>query len=409
MRSFREIIKYIYWRRETKAEVLSAEDWKELYLMIKDAGEKPATLTRRNQWYAIADKGLMAYNVQVKGKYRHLYTYSHETGYHWYTTNDFDTSKDGHTGTDAIRYFTKAFGLTYGEGPDDKAAFRKAYGTTNEEFKNCVPKQFYWIDRSKCGKTLFNVSSIDDSSHYPAAACGLMPDSHTAQVFDGRVEPTKEYPFAFYLKSGHFKEYNGVDTQQWLSSKYATSLFDFKDDKKNPFLHPCADMTVLMKASPITMTRLWEALYQIKSEKPEAKLAMNATIGNWHRRAYRSYRYAHLATVAIARANDKMLKAIQLIGEERVIHVCVDGIIYIGDAVATKEKQLGKFVQEFSSCVFQMRGMNTYMAFENGVLVKMKHGAFNYNSDNTFIDDYPPTKFEDMYQWKRIDLLEDCI
>lgn len=409
MRTFHDILKSIFWQQETKPEVLTVEEWKEMYLLVRDAGEKTTTLTRRSQWYAIADKGMMAYHVKVKGKYRQLYTYSHETGYHWYTTNDYDTSKDGHSGTDAIRYFTKAFGLTYGTGADDKTAFRKTYGTTDEEFKACVPKQFYWIDKSQIGKTLCNVSSIDDSSHYPAAAKGKMPDSHTAVQYEGRVEPTAEYPFAFYLKSGHFKEYNGVDTQQWLHSKYMISLFDLKDDTKNPFLPANEDITVLMKPAPVQMDLLWEMLYSLKSENPKAKLAMNATIGNWHRRTYRQYRYAHLAAVTIARANDKMLKAIKLIGEERVLHICVDGIIYIGGAVTDKDKRLGKFVQEFTNCTFQMRSMNTYMAFENDVLVKYKHGAFNYNNDNTFIDDCPPTKFEDMYQWKRINLLEDCI
>ena len=124
---------------------------------------------------------------------------------------------------------------------------------------------------------------------------------------------------------------------------------------------------------------------------------------------YNGYKYAHLAAVTIARANEKMIRFVENnIGNEKAIHICVDGCIYIGGAVSDEKKDFGKFVQEFERCEFQMVGMNCYMAKKDNELKKFKHGAFNYYEEGRKIDDYPPEEYKDMLKWKRINHLEEC-
>lgn len=408
--SLRQTLMYIKWYEETNPTVLTAYEWHKKYLEVKENGQATETKTCRYEFYGIADTGKTAYKVEIKGKYRQLYTYDHKNGYNWYTTNDFDQSKDGKSGTDAIRRFNLEFAKDYGKNENDTLAFRRTFGTTGVEFKVCVPKQFYYIDKSKCNRTLHGISSVDDTAHYPSSACGRLPDSKTAVRYSGQVEPTEEYPFAFYLKSGHIKEYGRFDTREWLKSPYMVNLFNFKQEDHNPYLAADEDITVLMKPAKHTLDVVWQRLYDLRKTDPSAKLAMNATIGNWHRNRYNAYKYAHLAAVVIGRANDKMLKAAHVIGEDNILHLCVDGIIYYGPAMASAEKRFGKFQQEFTNCKFKMLGMNVYMAFdENNTLVKWKHGAYNQNADGSYIEDCPPSKFDDMRQWRRVNILEDDI
>lgn len=408
--NLRQTLSYIAWYNETDPVVLTAYEWHKKYLEIKENGQPTKTKTCRYDFYAIADTDKIAYKVEIKGKYRQLYTYDHENGYKWYTTNDFDQSKDGKSGTDAIRRFNAEFAKDYGKDETDAAAFRRNFGTTDKSFKACVPRQFYYINRSECNRTLHGISSIDDTAHYPSSACGPLPDSKTAVQYQGQVEPTEEYPFAFYLKSGHIKEFGKFDTREWLNSSYSINLFYFKQEDHDPYLAPEEDVTVLMKPAKYTLDSIWRRLYETRKTDPSAKLAMNATIGNWHRNKYTSHKYAHLAAITIGRANAKMLKAALAIGEDRILHICVDGIIYCGDAVAYNKKEFGQFQQEFTNCKFKMLGTNVYMAFdEDNKLVKWKHGAYNQNADGSNIEDCPPTKFEDMRQWKRVDILEEDI
>lgn len=88
-------------------------------------------------------------------------------------------------------------------------SFKQCFGTVEGKLERCVPKQLYW---SKNEPYLGNASSVDFSSHYPASLCGILPDSHTAIVKRGTVKPTAEYPFAFYVKSGHLAIYKELDT-----------------------------------------------------------------------------------------------------------------------------------------------------------------------------------------------------
>ena len=148
------------------------------------------------------------------------------------------------------------------------------------------------------------------------------------------------------------------------------------------------------------MDSTWDYFYEKKKscakgskEYKSAKLVMNQTIGCWHRgdkdtksknRDYdngSSYRLAHIVAVTVARGNKKILDMCKRIGYLRVIHICVDGIIYMGaDKQASddpKTIKIGEFEQEFAGANFKMMQINCYAAEKDGKIVKFKHAGFD--------------------------------
>ena len=159
-----------------------------------------------------------------------------------------------------------------------------------------------------------------------------------------------------------------------------------------------------MKESNFTFKDEMEHFFNIKetfpkdsAEREEAKLVMNAFIGTmWmnHELAYARRPYAHLVAIAQARALQRMLDKLDQIHFQRVIHICVDGIIYMGGPIlGTTERKLGNFEQEFSNASMVIREYNTYIVKdETGKVIKSKHGSYNIYDDGTEIKqlrDYP--------------------
>ena len=305
-----------------------------------------------------------------------------------YYTNIVDDSKNkitnklqGQTpGNYAYNTVRKYFNEQYGVG------FKKAFGITEAEFKYCVPKQFYWKDDRYQNVILNNISSVDFCSHYPTNLCGSLPDAHTAKKMPGRIAPTAEYPFAFYLRSGCVAEYNNFDTHDWVNSRFFSSLFfDYQISNMINFNDDTDEVTVLMKASKYELTEAMHYFYNKRHDNELFKLVMNAFIGTLHSVSYTNKKYAHIAAIAIARANEKMRKLAETI--KHPIHICVDGLIYQGNQIlGTNKKELGQCNQEFLSCEFKFTGMNVYVAKKDNKIIKFKHGAYDSRDDNKDID-----------------------
>ena len=136
---------------------------------------------------------------------------------------------------------------------------------------------------------------------------------------------------------------------------------------------------------------------------------MNKTIGCWHRKDkskkrtmsyddHGNYQLAHIVAIAIARGNQKILNMIDKIGEFFVIHVCVDGIIYLGDRkFGIDDSKLGVFSQEFINADFEMAGINVYCAKSNDKCIKFKHGGFDL-LDGKEINEDQEFDFSDLYK-----------
>ena len=384
---FKHVLKYVKWSKEATLEKGSTEQFGDLLeSLIKKGFKQIDTKTIR---YNYLNKG---YYIEKVGNWKRLYYYDND----WkiFSTNVYDENKnkeEKNFNKQALVILKEKFSELTGLG---KKCFSQAFGTTTEEFKNCVPKQFYYMnsnfitkskDKARFDSTF--LTGIDDSSHYPSCGCGRLPDANTALTIKGHAEPSEEYPFAFYLKSGMCAEYGVFDMRDWVEDpKWGPHLFTTKRWLEGKFYYE-DETTVLMKASQYELTQCWRYFYDKRKEDADAKLVMNSAIGQMHQRTegwkrYERFPYAHIAAVIIARANQKHLKTIKKIGDDRIVQVCVDGIIYKYSGLYAKDperKDLGVYVNEFKMAHGVFKSTNCYV-IQDVLAKKFKIRLSGYNA-----------------------------
>ena len=358
---------YVDWRKDAELIKGSTEEFGKLLEDLQKKGGQPTKAKTKRNGYINSN-----YRIETVGNWKRLYYY--DNGFKIFSTNIFDENKNEKPRTrQALVVLKDKFKEETGLG---NKAFSIAFGTTEAEFKNCIPKQFYYmnkeyitVDKKDAKFKGALLTGIDDSSHYPSCGCGILPDANTAVRIEGHAEPSEEFPFAFYLKSGMCAEYGVFDTRTWVEDrKWGPHLFDSKKWRKNDFYYK-DEITVLMKASKYELTNCWKYFYAKRKEDPEAKLVMNSAIGQMHQKdegwkRYKRFPYAHIAAVIIARANQKHLNKIKQIGDKNIVQVCVDGLIYKTNykwGADPSKKDLGVYVTEFKLGYAVFKGTNTYV------------------------------------------------
>ena len=236
------------------------------------------------------------------------------------------------------------------------------------EYRTCVPSPINWASFWYCnkrGQVAENCVKADICSAYGTEASKTLPDCHSSviQKRSGRVEPTAEYPFAFYLKSGHMAIYNEGDTYQLNQSPYITCdhtvpVFDFEEE------------TLLCPAAPLTLEDVFEELYEGRKDHPEYKGVMNMTIGMFHRKKTRfdTENLWPLAAVIKFRCNKRIVETcgwLEARGQKPIL-INTDSIMWEGDytdefyGVFSDEKKLGNFTFEYRACRSVMRSSKIY-------------------------------------------------
>lgn len=390
-------LRFIYWAKEAQYIRLSNEDYAAKIAWYKEHGTNMSEeqKTDRAAWISAS----LPYRLDECGKWHQLYT--REKGkYYRYSTSEF-SDDIVNPGRDAYNAVLNRLKEQYG---NDRCLMRHSFGASDEEMKRCIPKQLYHVNERYTGRIINGgCSGIDFTSHYPRRIMGLLPNANGAQISNGRLDPTPEMPFAFYVKSGHLSIYNELDTRKWLSSIFAFRLFEHKSDWDwDLSVAPEDDVTVLMPAATVRLDDTIRYFFSRRKEDPTAKLVMNSFIGYLHQRDYGKYPYAHLAAVVLARANQAMLEVVEKIGFQWVIQICVDGAIYWGTKKYGGDgKEIGSIRQEFTDCVMRLDGTNRYIITKkDGTLVKYKMQGCNYIGNVPVPDNYVP-KFEDMEKWNR--------
>lgn len=396
-------IQYINWKYEARKVKLTASEMRQKLAEVMSTRTKTETKTKRAEYTE------QTYGLQKHGDYCELYLVENNE-YVIYSTNMFDDKKnDNNEYTRPDRLFEYKF-----REMNNNTSLRVAFGFAHKDIKRCIPRQFYFINKKYCNN-VYKASAIDASSQYPSGCLGRLPDYHTAKPVVGRALPTEEYPFAFYA-SGHCAEYGVFDTHSWLGNPLFPYLFrlDQREDYAFKPLPDDQELTILMKASEYTMDSTWNYFYANKNscakdtvEYNEAKLIMNKTIGCWHRKDkdkkrimsyddHGSYQLAHIVAIAIARGNQKILDMVDKIGLHFVLHICVDGIIYLGDRkLGIDKSELGRFAQEFIGADFMMKDINVYCARQNDHCIKFKHGGFDLY-EGSEIDENRDFEFDDL-------------
>lgn len=381
----------INWYYEEE-KVIPIDQMEELICWYEENGI-PATQKRdRSLW--LEDN---TYMVEKVGYWYRLYVHKDRKNIK-YSSNWFDDTRNipltksskrvENQGTEANKVETSLFLEYNGVTP------REAFGYAEQELLRCVPKQFYYINERYKDKNLKHISKADFSSHYPSNMKGHMPDIRRQKRVKGTIKPTEEYPFAFYVKSGHSAEFGVYDTHDWLNEKINSWLFG----ENIKYVPLDEDETILCKPSDYTYDKVVDTIYGAKAKGElfrglDPKLIMNASIGYKHLRNSNRNRLYHIAIVTLCRANQKMLNIYKSM-PYGVLQIIVDGIIYMGkDPIGTESKELGQLHQEVLDSDFRMRGANQYIFIKDGICVDFCHSGFNDNIETNCL--------EDIKNWRR--------
>lgn len=399
----RRKINKIEWMKESTIENVTQEKGEELLAWYSEYGEEALSKCDRGDWLANR-----TYRVDYHGFWKKLFC--RENGklkvYAWHTIDDNRNTGEiehpGQVATNAVETLFKSWN-------DGKTLFGAFGYSEAEEIKRCVPGELYYIDDLSKNVNIANVSKCDKSSHYPGALCGRLPSFRNEDVIrvQGTVEPDEEYPFAFYVESGHLCEKGVFDTRKWKNHYFGRLLWKKREGpnrkKVDRYKTVSADeeRTILCKASKYTLTREMEYFYSKKEVSEKAKLVMNTFIGYCHPNNEKrsAYRLFHLAAVCLGRAAQQMLDLSDEIGFKNILMIINDSIIYHGDLEFSCEKQLGEPRQEIYRWNFRMRGINQY-AFADPETKKVTCLEKPYVNHSGFDDGISSTVYlEDIDRW----------
>jgi len=305
------------------------------------------------------------------------------TNYYWFSTNYHDDAKNVET-PNSFKTFKNLFKKRTG------MKMTAAFGKTQQAFKLYCPKPLYYISPlwEKCS-WIKGVCKEDYSSHYPASALGILPDSTEQISLDQYVKPNEEYEFAFYPDTGHIAIYNEFDSHDYISY---VKTYSAKVSTKYKTKYEGADKhTILMKRSQYNLVEEIMFYYNIKTssnkdseEYHNAKMFLLKFIGSMEQvnsKLYASHPYAHIAAVIKWRANIKMFNTIKNIGFRNVVQVCVDGIIHVGEPVGSNNTGIGELITETTNAKFIQRGINQYI-LKGDNFREIKHTGLDVNIES---------------------------
>lgn len=395
-RKYSHAIDYIYWKREATSKKCTFNEFNEIKDRLEKDGKKIEYSTKRENY------DNLCYSIVNSRKYNSKNIYLYENGkYYVFYTNKIDDNKNKRPeaiGKFAIQTVNAKFLA------DNKITLKKAFGYVDEEFKRCVPKIFSWSDPHSYDKIIVS-SSVDFSSHWPYNAQGKLPDAHNMVKYEGTVKPTEEYPFAFYLKSGHVAEYNRFDSHDWVKLRLEAAMFRHTKHEdefpQNQYLPPEEDITVLMKSSDYELGKYYEEFYNLRKTNKNAKLYANASLGYMHTKSYKNFRLSHIVAIVLGRAQAKTIEAMEKIGEQYVIHAVVDGFVYRGSyQIGEDEKYFGNLHQEWVGKPIKIHKTNCYIVMDNDKCIKVKHGSYECYKDGSDITEDTVKDFNDFENWK---------
>lgn len=369
------------------------------------------TVKDENEWNEIV-KWYKDNGVDVSSSKTLLHHWLKDNSYHWdhnsrcymlyatYTTN-FITKEPAiciryqlqRTDTDNGNYLGQHIGSSSIQIVNDKfkertgESIRKAFGIVNpeEDFKGFQYSPIIWTDKKWLGMTMNNIYKADISSAYPYNLSKSLPDAHTAIRVPGRVKPTSEYPFAFYINSNQLAIYNEFDTADYKDHflNNAFNNFDqWADDYTNRLHYQETDkeLTILMKASQYNLKPEMEELYAGKALDDSCKQTMVAFIGalsSLNPMCNNHNTMRHISSIVYARHIIRMMKLYDQIQSQGgiIVSIATDSIIWVSKKdikVYDEVKYLGSFYLEYKNARARIARQGVYAIECNGKLMLVK-------------------------------------
>lgn len=236
------------------------------------------------------------------------------------------------------------------------------------QYRKCVPSPINWASSAlTLEKGLISEESVkaDICSAYGTEASKTLPDCHasTLKREKGKIEPTAEYPFAFYLKSGHMAIFQEGNTYELNKSKYITSNHTVLVSDKE-------EETLLLPPSKYSLREIFEDLYEGRKDNPNNKGIMNMTIGMFHRKKWTKQEdnLWPLAAVIKFRCNKRIVDVCDDLikrGQHPIL-INTDSIMWEGNDTEgfDTEKKLGNFVIENRRCLAVIRSSKIYQVYD---------------------------------------------
>lgn len=236
------------------------------------------------------------------------------------------------------------------------------------QYRGCVPSPINWASSGlTLSKGLVSEEAVkaDICSAYGTEASKTLPDCHPGLIRreKGKVEPTEDFPFAFYLISGHMAIFQEGDTYTLNQSKYITC-----DHTKQ--ISDEDEETLLLPAAKHSLQQVFEDLYEGRKDNPNNKGVMNMTIGMFHRKKWTQEQdnLWPLAAVIKFRCNKRI---VDICGDlvkrgQRPILINTDSIMWEGNYTEgfDTEKKLGNFVIEYRRCLAVIRSSKIYQVYD---------------------------------------------
>lgn len=326
--------------KEIPCKKVTPEEYNQTIDMIHEEGlvEVGWSHARRFPYYA----GTFMFH---KSPYKYELRWFDDHGPQRIITGDYISTEqeDGITGLEAYNAFQRVW------QKNSKTTLYRAFSGPkyHEEYraiKNCVPRQIGYCTYQR-ERILHHCYKADVSSAFPFQASKSLPTLHDHKKVSGYAAPTEEYPFVFYIKSGHMAIYNELDTRKWEGNQYYTMQWEQNNYAKVP---DCNEISIMCKASEYSLADTMKFFYDHRNSHKENKMIMNATIGFFHRNG--DPQLSHLAAVIIARSNQRMLTACNnlLDNGSNVLYIATDSIVWNGNYsdIAVDEKGFGNFTYE---------------------------------------------------------------
>lgn len=236
------------------------------------------------------------------------------------------------------------------------------------KYRTCVPSPINWAHPYYClerGSVAENCVKADICSAYGTEASKTLPDCHPDKLVieKGYAEPTEDYPFAFYLESGHMAIWNEGDTFSLNQSPYITC-----DHTKPVFA--ADETTLLLPVANGNLHQVFEELYEGRKDNPDNKAIMNMTIGMFHRKKSRldNENLWPLAAAIKFRCNKRIIDVCEWLKDNFQLPLLIntDSILWRGsitpgmEEIFSEEKKLGNFCYEYKNCRAVLRSSKIY-------------------------------------------------
>lgn len=263
-------------------------------------------------------------------------------------------------GGEAYSLFKKGVEEEYGK------TVHQIYGSLPGSYHNyryVCPIQLDWCARQFTGKVVDGICKADVSSAYGFELTKTLPDLHAAarKEVKGRVAPNEEYPFAFYLKSGHMAIWGEGSSWDYYDRRY------FVEVRKRAVrdVAPEDDITLLCRKASVTLGEFIERLYAARNVSPENKAIMNLTVGMWWRKEYFAGMEVMwpLSAVVHFRCNARMAdiyESLLNLGQVPIL-INTDSITWVGDDTSlVQPKKLGSFTLEHKDAKMIIQSVKAY-------------------------------------------------